>query len=128
MNLSLNRNASFITGPLLSYVEGYRLAVDPIEGRGRCVDCVIETWGGLRMGIELARICLSGLAPVTFVPPGWMERPFRGSRRRAAAAGLHAARLNRESPALVTSGNYGGKLGPFHIRLHDILSRYPATV
>ena len=26
----------------------------------------------------------------------------------------------------ITSGNYGGKLGPFHIRLHDVLSRYPA--
>ena len=24
----------------------------------------------------------------------------------------------------VTSGNYGGKLGPFHIRLHDVLGRF----
>jgi formylmethanofuran--tetrahydromethanopterin N-formyltransferase len=47
---------------------------------------------------------------------------------RATAAGLNAARLHQESLALVTSGNYGGKLGPFHIRLHDILSRYPAPV
>ena len=24
----------------------------------------------------------------------------------------------------VTAGNYGGNLGPFHIRLHDVLDRY----
>jgi formylmethanofuran--tetrahydromethanopterin N-formyltransferase len=44
---------------------------------------------------------------------------------RATAAGLHAVRSHEHALALVTSGNYGGKLGPFHIRLHDILSRYP---
>jgi formylmethanofuran--tetrahydromethanopterin N-formyltransferase len=43
---------------------------------------------------------------------------------RATAAGLHSARRNDKSIALVTSGNYGGKLGPFHIRLHDVLERY----
>jgi formylmethanofuran--tetrahydromethanopterin N-formyltransferase len=47
---------------------------------------------------------------------------------RATAVGLHSALKHQESLALVTSGNYGGKLGPFHIRLHDILSRYPAPV
>ncbi len=46
---------------------------------------------------------------------------------RATAAGLHAARPFHDSLCLITSGNYGGKLGPFHIRLHDILSRYPAS-
>ena len=44
---------------------------------------------------------------------------------RATAAGLHSVLRNVESIALVTSGNYGGKLGPFHIRLHDVLKRYP---
>ena len=43
---------------------------------------------------------------------------------RATAAGLRAARLHQESLALVPSGNYGGKLGPHHIRLHDILDRF----
>jgi len=43
---------------------------------------------------------------------------------RATAAGLRAAQRHEESIALVTSGNYGGKLGPFHIRLHDVLNRY----
>ena len=43
------------------------------------------------------------------------------SVERATAAGLRAAAL----PGIVaiTAGNYGGKLGPFHIRLHDVLDR-----
>ena len=44
---------------------------------------------------------------------------------RATAAGLHrAAMAHQDSLSLITSGNYGGKLGPFHIRLHDVLERY----
>ena len=26
----------------------------------------------------------------------------------------------------ISAGNYGGKLGPYHVRLRDVLSRYPA--
>lgn len=44
---------------------------------------------------------------------------------RATAAGLHALEVKPAGIVLVTAGNYGGKLGPFHIRLRDILSRYP---
>jgi formylmethanofuran--tetrahydromethanopterin N-formyltransferase len=43
---------------------------------------------------------------------------------RATAAGLHIAQRQSASLVGVTSGNYGGKLGPFHIRLHDVLARY----
>jgi methenyltetrahydromethanopterin cyclohydrolase len=68
MNLSLNHNASLIAGPLLSHAEDYRLAVHPIDGGGRYVDCGIEARGGLLAGIELARICLGGLAQVSIVP------------------------------------------------------------
>lgn len=38
---------------------------------------------------------------------------------RATAAGLRAA--CRPGVLLLTAGNYGGALGPFHIRLHDVL-------
>ncbi len=43
---------------------------------------------------------------------------------RATAAGIRAI---RERPGLVaiSAGNYGGKLGPFHIRLRDVLEKYP---
>ena len=44
---------------------------------------------------------------------------------RATAAGLHALAMIPTGIALVTAGNYGGKLGPFHIHLRDVLSRYP---
>jgi formylmethanofuran--tetrahydromethanopterin N-formyltransferase len=43
---------------------------------------------------------------------------------RATAVGVHSVLRNVEPIAAVTSGNYGGKLGPFHIRLHDVIKRY----
>jgi formylmethanofuran--tetrahydromethanopterin N-formyltransferase len=44
---------------------------------------------------------------------------------RATAVGIRAG--CRPGIVQITAGNYGGKLGPFHIRLHDVLSRYPAN-
>src|SRR4051794_37337511 len=45
---------------------------------------------------------------------------------RATAAGIRAGAL----PGIVeiTAGNYGGKLGPFHIRLTDVLAQHGAGV
>jgi formylmethanofuran--tetrahydromethanopterin N-formyltransferase len=43
---------------------------------------------------------------------------------RATAAGLHGAMAHQKNLVAVTSGNYGGKLGPFHIRLLDVKARY----
>jgi formylmethanofuran--tetrahydromethanopterin N-formyltransferase len=43
---------------------------------------------------------------------------------RATAVGLHAAARPDEGIVAITAGNYGGKLGPFHIKLHDVLLRY----
>ena len=40
---------------------------------------------------------------------------------RATAAGIRAACL--PGVVQISAGNYGGKLGPFHIRLRDVLSR-----
>jgi formylmethanofuran--tetrahydromethanopterin N-formyltransferase len=45
------------------------------------------------------------------------------SVERATAAGLHSARQHGDSIVAITAGNYGGKLGPFHIRLHDVAGR-----
>ncbi len=41
---------------------------------------------------------------------------------RATAIGLRAGAL--QGIITITSGNYGGKLGPYHIRPHDVLARY----
>jgi formylmethanofuran--tetrahydromethanopterin N-formyltransferase len=43
---------------------------------------------------------------------------------RATAAGLHAAAFHEKTLAGITAGNFGGKLGPFHIRLRDVMDRY----
>jgi formylmethanofuran--tetrahydromethanopterin N-formyltransferase len=45
---------------------------------------------------------------------------------RATAVGVRAAVAHR-SVIEVTAGNYGGNLGPFHIRLLDVLQRFGAT-
>jgi formylmethanofuran--tetrahydromethanopterin N-formyltransferase len=46
------------------------------------------------------------------------------SVERATAAGLRAAAQPGEGIIAITAGNYGGKLGPFHIRLHDVMRRF----
>jgi formylmethanofuran--tetrahydromethanopterin N-formyltransferase len=43
----------------------------------------------------------------------------------ATVAGLHAAARPDLGVVAITAGNYGGKLGPYHIKLHDVLSRIP---
>ena len=43
---------------------------------------------------------------------------------RATAAGIDAGARSGKGILAITAGNYGGKLGPFHIRLHDVLARF----
>ncbi|MGC8643265.1 MAG: formylmethanofuran--tetrahydromethanopterin N-formyltransferase [Isosphaeraceae bacterium] len=45
----------------------------------------------------------------------------------ATAVGLRAGARAADGVVAITAGNYGGKLGPFHIRLHDVLDRYAAS-
>lgn len=42
---------------------------------------------------------------------------------KATAAGLRAAAQPERGVVAITAGNYGGKLGPFHIRLRDVAGR-----
>jgi formylmethanofuran--tetrahydromethanopterin N-formyltransferase len=44
---------------------------------------------------------------------------------RATAEGLRAGR--RPGIVRITAGNYGGKLGPYHIHLRDVLARFGAA-
>ena len=41
---------------------------------------------------------------------------------RATAVGRRARPPRPDGPSAITAGNYGGKLGPFHIRLRDVLN------
>jgi methenyltetrahydromethanopterin cyclohydrolase len=68
MTMSLNHRATSVVETLLSQAEELKVAVHPIEGGGRFVDCGIQARGGLLAGLELARVCLSDLARVSIVP------------------------------------------------------------
>jgi formylmethanofuran--tetrahydromethanopterin N-formyltransferase len=46
------------------------------------------------------------------------------SVERATAVAVRAAARCEPGAAAITAGNYGGKLGPHLIRLHDVLERY----
>jgi formylmethanofuran--tetrahydromethanopterin N-formyltransferase len=45
---------------------------------------------------------------------------------RATAAGIRA--VDSAAVVAITAGNFGGKLGPFHIRLRDVLLRYGSAI
>ena len=53
------------------------------------------------------------------------RRPDPGSRRAGHGRRPSRAAQPDEGIVAITAGNYGGKLGPFHIRLHDVLERFP---
>jgi len=65
MSMSLNARALEIVESLLARADERRVWVREVEGGGRFVDCGIEAPGGLLAGIDLARICLGGLADVS---------------------------------------------------------------
>lgn len=74
--MTLNERAASLVEYLLSRPEDWRITVHPIEGGGRYIDCGIEQRGGLMMGVQLARICLSGLASVEIEPGEVAGRPI----------------------------------------------------
>lgn len=66
--MNLNARAMALVESLIGHAEERRIAVAELEGGGRVVDCGIEAHGGLLAGLDLARICLAGLAEVNLVP------------------------------------------------------------
>jgi methenyltetrahydromethanopterin cyclohydrolase len=74
MTNSLNQKALERTEKLLSLADDRRVASQPIEGGGRFIDCGIKARGGLEAGLDLARICLAGLAEVSIIPGEISER------------------------------------------------------
>jgi methenyltetrahydromethanopterin cyclohydrolase len=73
--MTLNARAASLVERLLSDPEEWWMAVHPIEGGGRYIDCGIEARGGMLCGVELARICLAGLARVELEPGDVAGRP-----------------------------------------------------
>ena len=66
--MNLNARAARLVDDLLARAIELRVRAHPIEGGGRAVDCGIEVPGGLRAGLELARICMADLAEIGLVP------------------------------------------------------------
>ncbi|MFO1021285.1 MAG: methenyltetrahydromethanopterin cyclohydrolase [Planctomycetales bacterium] len=76
LNRSLNARAYRLTEPLEARAEELRIAVRDIHDGGRIYDFGVEATGGLEAGLELARICMAGLARVNLESGLWF-----GSRR-----------------------------------------------
>lgn len=74
MITDLNARALRLVEGLLALAPERRVAARPIGGGGRFVDCGVEERGGLLAGLDLARICLAGLAEVAVVPGTVGER------------------------------------------------------
>ena len=66
--MNLNGRSLWVVEALLDRAEERKVAAHPIERGGRFIDCGIEVRGGLRAGLDLARVCLADLAEVAIVP------------------------------------------------------------
>ena len=65
--LNLNDRAAALVDALLDRAQERRVIPHDVGG-ARAIDCGIEARGGLLTGLDLARICTSGLAEIAIVP------------------------------------------------------------
>jgi methenyltetrahydromethanopterin cyclohydrolase len=65
MTMSLNRRGLWVVEALLAHADERQVAVHPVDGGGRYVDCGIDSRGGLLAGLDVARVCLGDLAQVS---------------------------------------------------------------
>ncbi len=73
--MDLNARANRLVEGLLALAFERQVRASPIDGGGRFVDCGLAARGGLLAGLDLARICLGGLAEVAIVPGDVDGRP-----------------------------------------------------
>lgn len=73
--MNLNEKSLAVVENLIQYSEDCRVSTHEIEGGGRVLDCGIEVRGGLKAGLDLARVCLGGLADVALSPGEVAGRP-----------------------------------------------------
>jgi methenyltetrahydromethanopterin cyclohydrolase len=66
--VDLNARSLRIVEALAARAEERRVIVHAVEVGGRVIDCGIEARGGLLAGLDLARICMAGLAEIAIVP------------------------------------------------------------
>jgi len=66
--MNLNGRSLRLVEAMIARADELRVELQPVEKGGRFLDCGIKTQGGLRAGIDLAKVCLADLAEVTIVP------------------------------------------------------------
>ncbi len=66
--LKLNESAKLQVDILAATATEHRIALQTLPSGARLMDCGIKTEGGIGAGLELARVCLAGLAEVSMVP------------------------------------------------------------
>ena len=66
--MNLNARASRLVEALVGLAQERRVAAHSVERGGRFIDCGIAVHGGLAAGLDLARICMSGLAEIRMIP------------------------------------------------------------
>jgi methenyltetrahydromethanopterin cyclohydrolase len=76
MTMTLNARAASLVESFVLRPDDWRIGVHPIEGGGRYIDCGIDARGGLLAGVELARICVAGLARIELEPGEVAGRPI----------------------------------------------------
>ena len=65
---TLNERAQRLADYLAANAAAMRVAVHTTATGARLIDCGIQTPGGLQAGLNLARICMAGLAEIAMVP------------------------------------------------------------
>lgn len=65
---TLNERAQRLADYLASNASLLRVAVQTTDAGARILDCGVRTPGGLQAGLNLARVCLAGLAEVSLLP------------------------------------------------------------
>lgn len=72
MPLLLNARAAKIVEAMAAAADERRIAASEVDGGGLFVDCGVKARGGLLAGLDLARVCLGGLADVS-LPMGEVD-------------------------------------------------------
>lgn len=75
---NLNQRATRLTKPLEARQDELKIALLEIPDGGTIYDCGVNVRGSLEAGLELARICMSGLADIQLQPSGWFEGGWPG--------------------------------------------------
>jgi methenyltetrahydromethanopterin cyclohydrolase len=70
MSPTLNDRSWRLADDMAACAGDLRIAVHTVGNGARVIDCGVNAAGGIHAGFGLARVCMAGLAAVTFVPGG----------------------------------------------------------